>query len=293
MMIVVIGVNDVKKRGFTLIELLVVIAIIGLLIAVLLPALQKAKGQAQAIVCKSNLHQWGLIWKLYTDDNDGYFSDGEGVGWVRGQWVMGLWGYYEDRQKLLTCPSATKPLAGMQPGGPYHWGGPKNTYQVADTPAPDGEYDFASYGMNNWVFRRDSFSPGGSLQGRLNKNHWGRMDVKGTAQIPLFLDSMWRGGGPFYQNGSAVSNRIVYPDYNGQWGSNSTLEGTSSGYGHEMKHFCIDRHSESVNSVFFDLSARTIPLKHLWKLKWHREFPTSGYPANGGVWPGWMSSMKE
>lgn len=280
-----------RKRGFTLIELLVVIAIIGLLIAVLLPALQAAKKQAQAIICKSNLHQWGLIWKLYTDDYDGYFSEGEGVNWPRGEWVVGLWDYYEDRQRLLTCPSATKPLPGYKPDPTrvYHWGGPNNTYLVADALDPDGKYNIASYGMNNWVFDRRRFLPDDDLQNRLNRNHWGRMDVKGASQVPLFLDAMWRGGGPDYGN----TNKIIPPDYNGQWGTNSDLSGTATGYGYEMKHFCVDRHSEGVNCVFFDLSTRKVPLKHLWKLKWHREFPTNGYPANGGSWPAWMRSMKE
>ncbi len=147
--------------------------------------------------------------------------------------------------------------------------------------------------MNNWVFRRPGGS--GSLQGRLDAWHWGRMDAKGSAQIPLFLDAMWRGGGPFYQNNNATSNRIKPPDYNGQWGPNATLTGTSAGWDYEMQHFCMDRHMKTINCVFFDLSTRRVPLKHLWKLKWHREFPTTGYPANGGVWPvsGWMDSFKE
>ena len=272
--------DRMKKRAFTLIELLVVIAIIAMLLAILLPALQKAKKQAQAIICKSNLHQWGIIWRLYTDDHDGFFSDGQ-IGWARGEWIIGLWDYYEDRENLLTCPSATKPLPGFQPGGANRWGGPYNTYQLSGSLNTDGKYDMASYGMNNWVFNRP---PGnGSLQSRPNRYHWGRMDVNGSAQIPLFLDSMWRGGGPFYMGGSAASNRITPPTENGQWAS----------FGHEMKHFCIDRHSGAVNGVFFDLSTRKIPLKHLWRLKWHREFPTTGYPANGGTWPAWMSSFKE
>jgi len=62
-----------NREAFTLIELLVVIAIIALLMAILMPALQRVKKQAAAVACQSHLHQWGLIWAMYTQDHDGYF----------------------------------------------------------------------------------------------------------------------------------------------------------------------------------------------------------------------------
>ena len=62
-----------RREGFTLIELLVVIAIIALLMAILLPSLKKARDQARAVVCQSNLSQWGKIFYLYTHDNDSRF----------------------------------------------------------------------------------------------------------------------------------------------------------------------------------------------------------------------------
>ncbi len=108
-----------KKQAFTLIELLVVIAIIGILAAMLLPALNKAREKGRMAVCVSNLHQITVALNLYRDDNGGYFptaSPPSGVTWPK---TLGQLHYMPQRDSATNstskpnnafiCPSAQYP----------------------------------------------------------------------------------------------------------------------------------------------------------------------------------------
>jgi len=70
-----VGVSRRHGGGFTLIELLVVIAVIGMLLAVLIPSLRKAKEQVRFVLCKNNLKNYGMVAVMYITDNDGTMPD--------------------------------------------------------------------------------------------------------------------------------------------------------------------------------------------------------------------------
>src|SRR5262245_18514279 len=102
---------NIFAKGFTLIELLVVIAIIGILAALLLPALSAAKGRGVRTACLNNLKQTNLGVHLYADDNSGTLPEGTDVSPPIGTFYkalmktyVGLKGASSPADKLFSCP---------------------------------------------------------------------------------------------------------------------------------------------------------------------------------------------
>jgi len=272
-----------RAKAFTLVEVLVVIAVIALLMAILLPVLGRAKRQAKAVVCRSNLRQWGLWFSMYTADNDDRFFGGyydRDHEWRGGPlWTLPMWPYYKDSNDVLLCPmamkhkcdrhSASDPFASMgHPGNKF-----SSWTMNKDTSGLHLRYLYGSYGLNSYV-RND---PNHYSSGRYWYRHWRTTLVKSPANIPVFLDSI-------RPNTSDPHDPPPYDDMMPSWRRSSSSE--------------INRHDGYLNALFLDWTVRRVGLKELWTLKWHPDFNTANeWTIAGGVqpedWPEWMRKFKD
>jgi prepilin-type N-terminal cleavage/methylation domain-containing protein/prepilin-type processing-associated H-X9-DG protein len=96
-------------RGFTLVELLVVISIIGVLVALLLPAVQAARESARASSCKNNIRQLAVAMHLYNDSQKHLPTGGEQKGPLRYLmgWVPRVMPYFEEQSRLAVIDGFT------------------------------------------------------------------------------------------------------------------------------------------------------------------------------------------
>lgn len=266
--------NVKRKKGFTLIELLVVIAIIALLLAILMPALRKAKKITQSVVCRSNLKQFALAYSLYGNDNESSYPQNYESANVNAEdaWYLGAILPYYKNKKMRMCPSTKRrnnPVGNV--GATFKDWGP-----FAVSPPGRNWFDseaVGSFGFNNWVANP---APGSNYWNLDANNAIRRSTESMSYNTPIMADSAFVDTAPKHTDSVQLNN----DDFSGASWAN-----------HSLRYYTIDRHSGGINGAFGDYSVRHVAIKQIYTLKWHKNFITSTVPLNGG-WPAWTNRYK-
>lgn len=277
-------------RAFTLVELLVVITVSIILLALLVPALDRAMSAAESARCMTNLRTWSLAMRQYTFDYKGHTPDTTTT--ARNYWWAYLAPYvgepdFQTRRphgwiKANICPSsavalhtgATLPNGGVagipRPTNTTYWGSARKVWQWGNpeetrTSGPTMVTHYAgtvgSYGMNLWLMPHDD------TKWNPQANYWGRY-VNAPGDAVLLGDAIWVGGWPSETDSPPVDTE------NG----NASTEGNGWYVGGVMGRWVINRHqlgNMAINTGYVDGSAQHVRLGALWTLRWHKNWMAS------------------
>jgi prepilin-type N-terminal cleavage/methylation domain-containing protein/prepilin-type processing-associated H-X9-DG protein len=295
-----------RRRGFTLIELLVVISIISVLIALLLPALDKAKLVANSAVCSNNERQMALAIQEYQDSWRGarfpFDYSGGGIRGALGAWIIPLAPYFTNSQKqsptagyqidfqkvenVIVCPQTTPRAASVLGtsnfnGGtftPWYWVNVEK-YQKAY-----GQFQFryfqGSYCFNAWLYGfggnngADYTKKGQSMEANdlyvyPSNNPPAHYWPNNISDVPTSTVPAF-GDGLWIDGGPMETDKAPAPAIvDGQdllW-----TGGVTSGTGN-MPRWCDARHGNGINMSFMDGHVEHVELNHLWSLNWARNW---------------------
>lgn len=221
------------NKKFTLIELLVVVAIIGILLSILLPSLQKARGVSLSAVCLSNTKQLGVAYTMYSDE----YKDqtlplllDEGLSWI------GMLYPFHNSTELIQCPSTVRADKESSHRGTstVQWGG-NNAWQVYA-----GHNTSASYTLNAWSY---------SNTGDDRQYHRYIAGMENPSNTAMLADGTWVDAWVASGNSNPLSID----------GSDKT----------NLGRVLLDRHvGLKSNVALFDGSARAVRINKLLHLDW-------------------------
>jgi len=238
-----------KQRAFTLIELLVVISIIAILLAIMMPALQRVKTQAQEMRCRANLKQYGVVQAMYLDDSDGRYpsawrslvlTEAPVSGYQRYcRWhdprypADGpLWEYMPE-PKVNLCPTFAVLAKTEAIRHPSH---------VATNPI----VPYYSYSMNAYLGAKQGDAGGSAARDSSGRGGVYKVSeiTRSKAEVFFFSEeNMWARPG----NSNVLNDNALCPDGRDWFG---TLHGAKRGdwNGGTVNAVFVDAHVESVKS---------------------------------------------
>jgi|GEM_PF-423909 len=277
-----------SHKGFTLIELLVVISIIALLIALLLPALAKAKKLSESTVCLSNLRQVGLAYQEYVSEYSTLtcnFNANNSGNYYAGDWTN-LLAPFITTPAALICPSTIiDPVTDtwLQPSPTANT--PYATYFVHNNwthytagQAPSAFVNlgtalwgnptlYNSYCFNGWMYNYYASSTDSQTALTNDAPSW---DNNGNSTVPNFFGP----GGPPTEETPLVGDGVMSDGFPEPGNIPPISLGLPTGSGYPsvynsfMDDFITNRHGTATNFAFADGHAESVKLADAWKLHW-------------------------
>lgn len=248
--------------GFSLVEMLVVIGIIALLIAILLPAINRVRAVAHATVCLARIQDLNASYRMYVNDNRNQsFSSMEDITSLT--WFELLQPYTANLPTMLLCPQATDP--GNMMGSAFMAWGPMRSYASGGKPNQDwvirGIY-VGSYGINGWLLEPPIHQPP-SIDGKTIQ-----LPARDASNVPVMGDCIEAWAYPDSDDTAPYNLIQPIPYYSGIGPKPKGPKGW-------MAYYCIDRHFHAINIAFLDGHCERVNLEDLWKLRWNNSFVPS------------------